>query len=109
MTSDELIEKLPGDLQPWGRLWLPVLLRWGEDKLAEFIMGAAGMPWDAAYERIVQSMTAEEKVAELKIRRESLQRLNRENLRVYSSSWFCPISISSFEIQPPPKALYNRT
>ncbi len=84
MTKEELIEKLPGDLRPWGELWLPVVLRWSEDQLAEFIVNAAGMPWDAAYEKIVQAMTADEKVAELKLRTESLCRLNRENAKFIS-------------------------
>ena len=79
MTSDELIESLPSDLRPWGRLWLPVLLRWSQENLADFLMNAAGMPWDAAYRKIVRSMSTAEKVRELEIRRESLGKLNQQN------------------------------
>jgi hypothetical protein len=79
MTMDELIESLPGDLQPWARLWIPVLARWSERAVAEFIMNAAGMPWDAAYAMLVESMTIDEKIAELQLRKKTLAQLNIEN------------------------------
>lgn len=79
MTIDELIESLPGDLKPWGQLWLPVVMRWSEDQLAEFIMSASGMPWPAAYQKLVQAMTIDEKIAELRIRKSTLKQMNIEN------------------------------
>lgn len=79
MTREELIESLPGDLQPWAAIWLPVLMRWSQDQLTEFIMNASGMPWDAAYKKLIESMTVDEKIAELKIRKTSLAKLNIDN------------------------------
>lgn len=79
MTIEELIESLPGDLQPWAKIWAPVLLRWSQDQLAEFIASAAGMPWDAAYQKLIDTMTIEEKIAELKLLRAELEQLNHDN------------------------------
>lgn len=79
MTKDELIESLPGDLRPWGQLWLPVLLRWSETELANFIANAAGLSWNEAYRAMVDIMTTDEKVAQLKMRKAELERLNDNN------------------------------
>ena len=81
MTKEELISKLPSDLRPWAKLWLPVILQWSEDKLAEFIASAAGMPWYAAYEKIVDSMRIEEKIAELQMARRRIEQLNFDNAK----------------------------
>ena len=79
MTLKELIEKLPSDLRPWAELWLPMIMRWGEDQIYEFIIEASGKPWDQAYKRIVQTMTVDEKLAELKLRQQALAKLNQDN------------------------------
>ena len=79
MTKDELIQSLPGDLKPWAELWLPVMLRWSEAELADFLMNAAGLPWLAAYKQMVEIMTTDEIVAELKMRNAELARLNQDN------------------------------
>jgi len=79
MTKDELIESMPGDLKPWAQLWLPVMLRWSEAEVTEFIMNAAGEPWLDVYRRMVIIMTTDEKIAELKMRKAELARLNADN------------------------------
>lgn len=80
MTKDELIEKMPGDLKPWAELWLPVLLRWSETEIAEFLQNtASGRPWPEAYSAMVKVMTTDELVAELKMRNAELKRLNNDN------------------------------
>jgi hypothetical protein len=79
MTRDELIESLPSDLRPWGQLWLPVLLRWSETELANFIANAAGLSWNEAYKTMVDIMTTDEKIAELRMRKLELERLNENN------------------------------
>ena len=79
MTKDELIESLPGDLQPWAAIWLPAMLRWSEAELSEFLMNAAGLPWLTAYTEMVKIMTTDEITAELKMRNAELKRLNNDN------------------------------
>lgn len=79
MTKDELIEKLPSDLKPWAEIWLPVLLRWSEAEIVWFIANATGYSWIVAYEKMVSAMTTDEKVAELKKRKDELKRLNGDN------------------------------
>ena len=79
MTQAELIESLPGDLRPWGELWLPVLLRWSEAELTEFLANAAVMPWLDAYKQMIKVMTTDEVVAELKMHNAELERLNKDN------------------------------
>jgi len=79
MTKDELIEKLPGDLQPWGKIWIPAMLRWSEKELADFLASVAGMPWLEAYKVMIKTMTTDELTAELKMRRVELERLNQDN------------------------------
>jgi len=79
VTKDELISKLPGDLKPWGELWLPVLLRWSEVELTEFLLNSSGMPWLEAYRQMVTIMTVDEKIAELRMSKAELRRLNSDN------------------------------
>jgi len=79
MTKEEMIESIPSDLRPWAGLWLPVLLRWSEAEVTEFLMNAAGLPWIEAYRKMVIIMTTDEKIAELKMRRAELERLNQDN------------------------------
>ena len=79
MTKDELIEKLPGDIRPWAGIWLPVLLRWSETEIVDFIANATGYSWLCAYEKLVSAMTTDEKVAELKMGKKELERLNGDN------------------------------
>jgi len=79
MTKDELISKMPGDLKPWAELWLPVLLRWSEVEITEFLLNASGMPWIEAYRQMVIIMTVDEKIAELKMRKAEMRRMNQDN------------------------------
>jgi len=79
MTKDELIKSLPGDLQPWAAIWIPAMLRWSESELAEFLMNSAGLPWLTAYTEMVKIMTNDELVAEIKMRKAELARLNNDN------------------------------
>jgi len=85
MTKDELIDKMPGDLKPWAELWLPVLLRWSEIELTNFITGVAGISWIDTYKTIIEAMTPDEKVKELKLRRQEFKRLNNDNAALIKS------------------------
>jgi len=79
VTQKELIESLPGDLQPWAEIWIPAMLRWSEAELAEFLRNAAGLPWLTAYKQMIEIMTTDEVVAELKTRNAEMVRLNNDN------------------------------
>jgi hypothetical protein len=79
MTKEELINSLPGDLQPWAEIWLPVMVNWSEDKLTSFINNSIGGTWVAAYQMLVDDMTTEQKIAEMKMRQQELLKLNQDN------------------------------
>jgi len=79
VTQEELIEKMPGDLKPWAEIWIPVMLRWSQAELAEFLRDAAGLPWLTAYKQMIEIMTTDEITAELKMRNAELRRLNNDN------------------------------
>jgi len=79
MTKDELIKSLPADLRPWAEIWIPAMLRWSDAELAEFLRDAAGLPWLTAYKKMVDIMTVDEKITELKMRKADLARLNADN------------------------------
>lgn len=79
MTSlEEFIEGLPGDLQPWAKLWLPTMMGWSEDHLTEW-MTLAARNWTYAYESLVGAMDTDQKITELKLKRAAFEQLNRDN------------------------------
>lgn len=75
----EIIDSMPADLRPWAELWLPVLLAWGEDEIREWFSMAMGADWDQAYQDLVNAMTTDQKVENLKLVNETLAKLNQSN------------------------------
>ena len=79
MTKKEFIDSLPEYLKPWAELWLPVLLQWSEVAIHDWLYAVMILPWEEAYQELVNSMTAEEKVRNLELVNKTLAELNQSN------------------------------
>lgn len=77
-AMDDFLKDLAEEAKPWAKLWLPVFKRWGHERLADWIL-ASHENWIEAYSVLVGDMDTDERIAELKIHRASLERLNRDN------------------------------
>lgn len=77
---EDVLKDLAEHARPWAKLWVPIFRGWGEKRLARWL-DRADADWQEAYADLVESMTVDQKISELKQRQAELKNLNGENAR----------------------------